>query len=369
MNLTLCIASLSRGGAEKNLAMLANACASDGHEVHVLTFEAPGVESAYPLESSIRRDQLDLLKHANGLYDAIRLNLRRVRVIRQALRRNDSDVVVSFIHEMNVLVLLATWGLRSPVVVAERVDPLHHRPSVLWRLLRWVTYRFARTLVVQTPEVVDRYPVSVRHRCRVIPNAISSMPAESSSEEKPGAGHRPVIVGMGRLVAQKGFDLLLRAFADVAADFPNWRLCIWGEGASRAELVGLREDLALDEQQVAFEGHTSKPFAVLRQADLFVLSSRYEGFPNALVEAMACGLPVISFDCPSGPARIIRNGVDGVLVEPEDVQSLAKAMRELMADEAERLRLGAAALQVADRYSEPGVMTQWRAVLAEAAEA
>src|SRR5262249_38216695 len=131
-----------------------------------------------------------------------------------------------------------------------------------------------------------------------------------------------VIMAMGRLVHQKGFDLLLKAFSMVAAKHPEWSLAVLGEGPLRADLEAQTEELQLA-GRVRWAGRIEDPFPTLCTADLFAFPSRFEGFGLALAEAMACGLPVVSFDCPEGPGEIIRHGVDGVLVPPEDVDALA----------------------------------------------
>jgi glycosyltransferase involved in cell wall biosynthesis len=167
---------------------------------------------------------------------------------------------------------------------------------------------------------------------------------------------------MGRLSREKGFDVLMRAFARCAATRPDWSLLIAGEGEERAHLVDLRGRLGLA-ARVRLPGRVADPGGLLRRADLFVLPSRHEGFPNALLEAMACGLPVVAFDCPSGPAEIVRPGQDGLLVPACDEEALAAAMRRLMDDEAERRRLGARAVEVLERFGLDRVMAAWETVV------
>jgi len=166
---------------------------------------------------------------------------------------------------------------------------------------------------------------------------------------------------MGRLVPQKGFDLLLEAFSRIADRYPEWSVKVLGKGPLQGQLEAQAESLGL-KSRVTFAGVVSDPFPILRAADLFVFSSRFEGFGNALAEAMACGLPVISFDCPSGPADIIRDGMDGILVLAENVAGLAGAMDRLMGNAAERERLARRAPEVLARFSLESVLALWEQV-------
>jgi glycosyltransferase involved in cell wall biosynthesis len=183
----------------------------------------------------------------------------------------------------------------------------------------------------------------------------------------PGAAEPavpPVIVAMGRLVPQKGFDMLLDAFAPVARRHPDWNLEIWGEGPQRAALERRRAALGL-EQRVRLPGTTAEPHDTLRRAGIFVLSSRREGFPMVLGEAMASGVPCVSFDCPSGPRELIRDGIDGLLVPPSNVAALSAALERLIVDRDLAQRLASKAPEVVDRFSLDAILRQWSAIFTE----
>ena len=177
----------------------------------------------------------------------------------------------------------------------------------------------------------------------VIPNAVEAPPNAASIAARATTSSDPSrprwIVAMGRLARQKGFDLLIDAFSRIAGRHPQWSVKILGEGPARASLKKLIAEKGLA-GRVVLAGWEPDPVFVLRQSDLFVLSSRFEGFPNALLEAMACGLPSISFDCPSGPAEIIRDTIDGLLVAGGGCRAaLAKTMDRVLGDELLRQRL------------------------------
>jgi GalNAc-alpha-(1->4)-GalNAc-alpha-(1->3)-diNAcBac-PP-undecaprenol alpha-1,4-N-acetyl-D-galactosaminyltransferase len=297
--------------------------------------------------------------------------------VRRAILRHRPDAVLSFLNQVNVVTLLATRGLDVPVVVSERSDP--GSIPVPWPGLRRWTYRRARWVVAQTPEAAAYFD-DPRIRTTVIGNPVAPAPAaaiargasgasvgdSTADAESNGAGaggaRRFWITAVGRLEVLKGFDLLLEAFARIAASHPYWSLRIVGDGPDRDAFISQAAALGVAER-VEFAGRAANVFPLLAAADLYVLPSRTEGFPNALGEAMAMGLPVIAFDCPHGPRALIRHGVDGLLAPAEDVAGLAAAMDRLIANPAERAALAARAPEVVERYSETAIMNRWEELL------
>jgi glycosyltransferase involved in cell wall biosynthesis len=260
----------------------------------------------------------------------------------------------------NVTTMMASAGLGVSVIVAEHSNPRVNPANRTWRLLRRLTYRFAEKVVVLNEDAADYFRQTKNTSVRVIPNPVVS-PALNQTRADSQVGSR-MLVAMGRLVYVKGFDLLLRAFAKLKDKRADWELTILGEGPLRAELESLRDELGLA-NTVTFPGTVTNPDHFLSQADLFVMSSRVEGFPMALCEAMASGLPVICTEYSSGPREIITDEFDGLLVPSEDVTALANAMDRLMGDALTRKRFGLNAVAVAERFSIRRVMGLWEEIL------
>lgn len=367
MKLLFIISSLQCGGAERVCVTLCNYWADRGWEITLATFDDGSEAPFFPLSPRVRHVTLGLQRRSTGLLHSVVNNLRRVPRLRRFVVAERPDRILSFIDGTNVLALIAAAGTGIPVVVGERVDPAHHEIPLPWKILRRVVYRRAFAIAVQTRSTAAFFPASWRRRIAVIPNPVPELAPRSAGGPNP-AGARRSIVGMGRLERQKGFDLLIRAFESIATMRPEWDLKIFGEGSERDRLTASISRSGLS-GRIALPGREPDALAALRRADLFVLSSRYEGFPNALCEAMACGLPVISFDCPSGPADIVHDGVDGRLVPAEDVGALAAAMTELTGNPELRGALSTAATAVAERFSVERVAALWERVLRDGASA
>ena len=369
--ITCVISALSVGGAELVLTALADRWVRMGWSVTILSFGGPRDTPFYRPDPRVVERRLDLLAVSRSPLDAVANNLRRLRRLRRAIRATRPDAIVSFMDRTNVLTLLATVGTPWPVVVSDRTAP-EASPGRAWAGLRRLAYQRARRVVVQTASAAAAYPADLRRRLTVIPNPVldpgtvgvaprpgQPAPAIGAPADDPGA---PRIVALGRLVPAKGFDLLLRAFSVVHTAHPSARLEIWGEGPEREPLERLRASLGL-ESWVALPGETRTPAATLARGRMAVLSSRLEGFPNVLLEAMVQGIPVVAFACPHGPAEIVRDGIDGRLVPAGDVERLAGAIGDLLADEGRRAALAARAPEVRERFGLERVGRAWDALL------
>ncbi len=330
-------------------------------EVTVLTI-ASVAHDHYQLDSSVQRIALDLDRISGNLLSALGNNLQRISALRRAIRLVRPDVVIAMMATSICLARLATLGLKITVIGSERIHPPTLPLGAPWeRLRRWL-YPGLSAIVAQTERSADW----LRNECGaanvvVIANSITlPLPVGKAASLPPRQVMREQhsILAVGRLETQKGFDLLLEAFAIFGAEQPLWHLIILGEGSARGALEQHVDTMGLS-TCVHLPGNVGNTADWYEAADIFVMSSRFEGFPNALVEAMAYGLPVVSFDCETGPAEVIEDGSDGLLVTNGDVHALAAALAKLMSDEALRHRLATQARESSHRYSAPRITAQW----------
>lgn len=365
MNILFFVSSMHAGGAERVAATLTSAWAAQGHRVTLVPTYTRRGKLFYSIDSRVR---LEWVADSMGwLARTPFAPLVKLWVLRRMLKRERPDVVISFLTNVNVMVLMASRGLRVPVIVCERTNPAAST-SATPRLqsLRRRLYPHASMVTVQAE--ASRAPmmdlVPGLERVAVIPNPLP--PDLPPARPAPPAASRRRMVAMGRLVPSKRYTCLIEVFARLAPRFPEWDLVIWGEGPLRGELES-RVSVAGLAGRVRLPGRTPTPWSELLEADLFVMTSAVEGFPNALIEAMALGLPCVTVDCPSGPREITRDGQDAVLVPLNDSGALEQALEGLMKDPAARLALGArGAGSVRARYGLEQVLEQWNALFREA---
>lgn len=362
-HISFVIPSLGPGGAERVLVYLAHHWANRGFRLSIITLE-PKSASFYRLPLAAHWIGLGVGGETCGLGKKIGANFRRIKILRQIFDRLQPDVIISFLPETNVLVLLANFGRKAPVIVTEHSDPRVLPSRGTWRIARMLIYPVATRIVSVSPAVDNYFQFLPKRQRRVIPNGIDFQ--EITGTQLP-ALHLPwphAVAAMGRLAPEKGFDLLLAAFAPLALRQPEWGLIILGEGPLRKDLEDLIKTLGIS-SQVLLPGAVPQPYGVLKQAKIFAFPSHYEGFGIAVVEAMACGLPVVASDCRPGPGELITPNVDGLLVPRRNVPALRQALELLMGNPELRQRLGSAARQTAAQYDLPKVMQKWDNLLSE----
>jgi glycosyltransferase involved in cell wall biosynthesis len=367
LRLTLVISHLQMGGAERVLTELANHWASLGWTVTIINFSLPGTPPVFTLDPRVAEISLGLHRNSRTPVSGMIANVRRLAALRRAIKAARPEVVLSLMNRTNVLTVLSMTGAGVPVIVSEHTAP-RGTLGLVWRTLREVAYRRAAAVVMLTSDALDRLSPAIRRHGHVIPNPLpfQFVRAADDATSRPAANEPELltIMGLGRLTPEKGYDLLIQAFARVAPSWPTARLVIWGEGHERLGLERLRDSLGLRER-IALPGATRNPERELQAATIFVLSSRLEGMPMTLLEAMALGRPVIACDCDHGPRDIVTQGVDGVLVPPEDVDALAEAIDGLLRDEDRRARLGRHAVEVRDRFAIGAISAQWEQLFHE----
>ncbi len=322
MKIAFVIYSLEGGGAERVVSNLSLEFAKD-HDISIILFDAS--EIGYPYKGEIIDLKLPSSQSAGGLGKVVQL-LRRALRLRQVFKQHQFDAIFTHMETVNFPAILVNKNIIASV---------HDSPDSFTKMYRFLIpkiYPRAKKVITVSGQIEAKLNASYNvHNTATIYNTVNIEHAQKLSKEDIEYD-KPFILAVGRLSDQKGFDMLIKAYALTEAK-NTIDLIILGEGELQPELEALIEEHQL-QGKVHLKGRVNNPFAYYSKAEFFVLSSRHEGFPNILIEALACHCACISFDCPTGPSEIIQPGKSGLLVEPENIEALGTCIDELHSDEA-----------------------------------
>ena len=313
--------SLCDGGAQRVIAVVSSRLAQMGHNVNLLLFARN--EKEYPVDPDV---QITALGESFAEYSELS-SVQRIMAIRKYVKNIQPDVAVGFL-EGGYGLFLATLGMKFPKVASARVDPKFILQRKGWRAaIDKLWFRCASAVVVQTNRQKEHAKDAEWKNMTVIANPVSDAALATESHDYNRSCQRIIMVG--RLVKQKNYPMVFRAMKVVLEKYPESKLDIFGEGILEGVLKDMVREMGL-EDSVRLRGWTQDPIGEHTNSDIYVLSSDFEGMPNALMEAMAVGLPCISTDCDTGPEDLITDGENGYLVPVNDADTLAQRLIQIM---------------------------------------
>ena len=343
MRITFLLASLGSGGAERVVSLLVNKMVERGHQVEVICLKFNDVY--YQTDSRVKVT-LAMQQTKNRLTELFWL--------RKYIKKQNPDVVIPFTEGVYCFTILSLLGTGIPIIASERLDPA--AMSKTRKLLKRLLLPFADWLVVQTQSIKEYFPESIQKKTSIIYNPVNEsvfQPPLPSERD----GERPRIISVGRLYPQKNQAMMIRAFAKVADEFPDWQLVIYGEGPLRAELEFLVSSFKLQDR-VLLLGRTEHVVEELRKSKIFCMSSDYEGMSNAMIEAICVGLPVISTKV-SGTEELIKDGENGFLIEIGDESCMGDCMLKLMSSAVDRKDMSIRNRKIAGLFDIDHIIKQW----------
>lgn len=342
--------SMGRGGAERVIANLANNYAASSNRVTIATCQNQRCQ--YALAESITLLSLD---RNEGRQNKITRFIRRRNKFKKILKEKSFDIIICFLPEPSFIMLSLKKQFRLKVIVSERWDPAQEYSKLTNKLMMNMLYPLADGFVFQTAGAQGYFKSRIRKNSIIIPNPIH----ESFLNESYEPNRKKEIVSVGRLYPQKNHLMLIEAFAQVHAKLPDYVLKIYGEGSLRQTLQMKIDKLGL-EQSVFLMGEEKNIKEAIKRASVFVLSSDSEGLPNALMEAMCLGIPVISTDCPcGGPRFLIQNGVNGLLTETGNAEKLAEKILLLLENPLIAKKIAIKAMDIVEIINPEQVYSLW----------
>lgn len=344
------IGTLKNGGAERVVSILASCMAERGENVEILTYYDRPV--AYEMHPNV---SIKIVEKMNCNTS----KLKNLLWIRKYFKQN-AKIVISFLAPFNILALTANLGTGVPIIVADRNDPTKVPANIVVRKVRDFLYRFADGVVVQTEKNKEYFCKQIQNKCKVIYNPVDLKEYAGIALKTP---KEKKIVTAGRLMPQKNQKMMIRAFANVLKIHPEYKLVIYGDGPSRNELENLVGELNI-KGSVRFPGNVSDLHERMKDAEFFVLSSYYEGMPNALIEAMCMGLPSISTKV-SGATDLIEDHTNGLLVENNQQEELEKAMFEMIENKELVSKIGENSVKLNEKLKLSKIIEMWMMLFEE----
>jgi len=338
-----------KAGTERVTTIIANEMAALGHEITIMSL-AKAKESGYELSEGIR---IVALEHGSGNNNKKNF-IPIVREIRGYAKKYRFDVIVEADVILRIFTLPACAGLSIPSVSWEHFNYNSNLGLKLRDYGRKLAARYSKYIITLTE--TDRKSYMENLNCRAVVKAIAN-PLVFYPEKHSECTNK-VVLAVGRLNYQKGFEFLLDAWKTVSEEHPDWELRIAGTGELEKQLKDQARCLGID-SSVRFLGLISNVGEEYLNSSIYAMSSRFEGFPMVLLEAMSFGLPVVSFDCHTGPADIIKDGEDGILVENSDVNGLARGICRLIEDESLRKTMSLNARKNIRRFSKENIIGEW----------
>lgn len=356
--IALFISSLQKGGSERVMVNLAEYFHRQKYDVILVTQYKR--ENEYSISPEIRRvySEPDEMLLQGG---RIRNFITRFTTLREIWKAYKPDVILSFLGKNNLMAIATAAFLPSKVAVSVRGEPTMEYEGRLMQMLAKLLFRFADGVVLQTGRAREFFPKAVRKKSRILSN-----PLNPQFQNRRYVGEREdLIVAAGRLDENKNHAMLIHAFSKIAAEYPNTKLMIYGEGELRDKLERLIVEKELSDR-ISLPGSVTDIADRICKARIFCLTSNTEGMPNSLMEAMALGIPVISTDCPcGGPAELIEDGVNGVLVPVGDAFALSDAFRRVLSDDEYARKLSDHAYESAKRFEPDRVNKEWEMYLTQ----
>lgn len=352
------IAGLESGGAERVVSTLANELC-EKYDITVITLW--DVQPFYTLDPKI--NHISCVSESlisNNVYQAIRNNFRLLRRLKIILKEERIDLTIGFTTTSNILAVMGSKFLNIPCIISERSNPRVKVLGRFWSFLRKKYYRKSDYLVVQTNDNFLYYSSYIlKDRIKILANPLSK---ELTKHKNLSTPREQVILSVGRLDKNKSQDLLINAFSNI--EHEGWQIIIVGDGVEKDNYLELVRQLGL-EDKVTFTGNSSNVFDYYNSSSLFAFTSKSEGFPNVLIEAMYFELPCISTDCPNGPSEIINDGSNGYLIPVNDQKALEEKLTLLMSSQSLRENIGSKAYQSAKHYLTDNIVAQWEVLIKE----